>query len=364
MTDAAPDINPAPAPSTALVRRSPFEQISDLARYLGAIDEVVNHLSKASILPRAMQTPANMKLVLLQGLEMGFTPIQAIRASFVIETKSEGAKVGYYVDSLVALVRSSGVCRFFRVDETTAGRCRVSCARKDEDESVVHTFELTMEQAKAAGLDKKNEWDPEARKLVQKQKYVWITAPADMLRARCSGRAVKSVFQDVVFGMATPEELDDLAAATDLERAPAFVPATVVTASASPAADTKRAAAPEVVDAELVEDRPPAAADTKAADEGSGDPAWDELLGIVAGLASVDTAGWLPDDLVKHWNGRIDAVRTRAQLNALSPLIAEATKRAPRSKTCGSVAATMRETFNAANAAIRKSEDAAKGARP
>jgi len=327
--------------TTALVRRSQWEQVHDLVAYLDDLDALANALCKSTMLPREMQTPANLKLVLLQGLSMGFDPIQAIRGSYVITSKDQPPRVGYYVEALVALVRTSSVCRFFRVEEATAERCRVVCARTDEDETMLHIFELTMAQAQAANLDKKWEKGSDG-KYHPETKYTWKAAPADMLRNRTCGRAVKSVFQDVVFGMSTPDELDDIAAADAMERSAGggFAPAPVAARPAPSSAPAAAAARPaeDIVDAELV---------------GSGDAAWDELLALI-GLAGVDTAGWLPADLCEEWDRRVAGTTSKGALNAFAPWIGEATKRAQASKSCAEVAAHMRASFNAQNAELGK----------
>ncbi len=179
--------------TTSLVRRSPLEQIHELTTYLADLDTIALALCKSTVLSKPMQNPANLKLVLLQGLSMGFDVVQSIRASFVIEGKpgsDEPARVGYYVDALVALVRASEKCRFFRVLESTSKVCRVECSRTDEPVEMVHHFELTREAAADAGLDQKwfrgpgGAWKSEL-------KYQWQAMPADMLNARCCGRAVK-----------------------------------------------------------------------------------------------------------------------------------------------------------------------------
>jgi hypothetical protein len=368
-------IQPAePATHLALVR-SPFSQLRELKSYLEDLGAIANVLCKSSLLPRDMQSPANLQLVLAQGLEMGFSPLQAIRASFVITSKDQPPKVGYYVAGLVALVRKSGVCRFFRVEETTAERCRVVCARTDEGPDVIHAFELTMSQARAANLDKKWERGDDG-KPVAKTKYPWLTAPADMLLARCCGRAVKSVFQDVVFGMATPEELDELGSAEVLERAGGdFAPVPNTPPPTRSRVETippvRITTTTDIVDAEIVEDvaqretlaqavaatiaiTPPA--------ESSGDPAWDELLELVARLGSLDTAGWLPADLITEWHKRLSAAETKAQLNAFAPWIGEAIKRAERSRACTQVAAEMKTLFNTASAELGKRAKAKGGA--
>jgi hypothetical protein len=344
-----------PQPSTALVRRSPFDQARELVGYLKDIDIIAGELCKATLLPKNMQAPANLKLVLLQGLEMGFSVVQAIRASYVIESKEAPPRVGYYVEALVALVRKSPVCRFFRVEECNPDVCRVVCARKDEDDAIIHTFELTMKQAIAGRLDQRYDW--ERKEFVQK--FPWKSAPSDMLRNRCCGRAVKTVFQDVVFGMSTPDELDDLVTAERADAHGGFAP---VPAQAEPkvyytnegsqaAPDDRPMKAPagaEIIEAELV---------------GTGDAGWDELLDQVAKLASVDTAGWLPPELLELWERKVGEAKSKAQLNALAPWIGAAKKGAGKSKACSEVATQMSVTFNERSAKLKEEERAAAAAK-
>lgn len=340
------DIKPENAPQLALVRSSPFSQIRELAQYLDDLDKIAGVLCKATILPPDMQAPANLKLVLLQGLAMGFDPIQAIRASYIITSKDQPPRVGYYVEALVALVRSSAVCRFFRVEVATADKCRVVCARKDEDESVVHVFEMTLEQARAANLDKKWERDHSGQ-LVSAQKYTWKTAPADMLRNRTCGRAVKTVFQDVVFGMATPDELDDINAAEQLETAAAreFAPVPIravrTTEPSVVPADTRNdPARADIVDAELVQ------TSAQEAQEGSGDAGWDAMLADVGRLAKVDTAGWLPEDVLELWGTKLTAATSKGLLNLLAPMMSAIGSHVSKSKTVGEVFVKVRGMYN------------------
>ncbi len=367
----------APAP-LALIKRGlaqSLEQVREIAGFLQDLDTVANALCKATILPTTLQAPANMKLALLQGMSMGFDVVQTIRASFVITSKKGGARVGYYVEALVALVRSSPVCRFFRVEEASAKRCRVTCARKDEPESVVHTFELTMDQAIEANLNA--EWDMVDGKWVKSEKYTWKTAPADMLRNRTCGRAVKSVFQDVVYGMATPDELDDLNAAEAMQstaaagqlfsaipvtqsppRAAASSPPPPSSAAASPATSNVRDERDVVVDAEIVDDP-----DEKQ--WSSGDPAWDQLAHEIAQLANdAGVLHKLPIELIGEWDVKLAAAKTKRDLNALAPWIGAANRRAAQSKACAELAAHFAKTFNERNAKIREEERAAKAAKP
>lgn len=342
------------SPATALVRRSPYEQVTELVAQIEGIKTLADFLCKSTLLPASMQTPANLQLVLMQGLEMGFSVVQAIRASFVITSKKGPAKIGYYVEALVALVRRSSVCRFFRVDVATSDRCSVTCARTDEAEDVTHSFDLTMAEAQRSNLDKEWERDEGTGKFVAKQKYTWFTAPSDMLRNRCCGRAVKTVFQDVVFGMATPDELDDLDSAEQLGRGGGFAPAPVHYASAAAMPSEPRVVRDaDIVDAEIVEDTRRA-----PAPESTGDAAWDEFLIEIGKLAAANTAGWLPPDVDEAFVMALARCTDRVQVNQLGPWITAAGTRASRSKTVGAAAAHMRDLFNQRNAELRKREAA------
>jgi hypothetical protein len=242
------------------------------------------------------------------------------------------------------------VCRFFRVEETSAKRCRVTCARKDEPLEVIHTFELTIEQAIEAKMNVKWERGQDG-KFYPEEKFPWKTSPADMLLWRTCGRATKVTFGDVVHGMTTPEDVEDLAAADAMERAGGeFAPAPVspfvkpISAAAKERAAERTATGEDVVDAELV---------------GSGDAAWDDLIGIIGPLAGVDTAGWLPSDLCEEWDRRIAGATTKGTLNAFAPWIGEASKRAATSKNCADAATHMRTSFNAQSAELGKRAKAA-----
>jgi hypothetical protein len=354
-----------PRESTAIARRDPYAQLAQFASHLENLQLISERLCKSTLLPKSMNNPANLQLVLAQGLEMGFTVMQAIRASFVIESKNAPPKIGYYVEGLVALVRQSGVCRFFRVEIGTADKCRVVCARKDEDENVLHVFEMTMAEAKAANLDKKWERDDNG-KVVALQKYTWITAPADMLRNRTSGRAVKSVFQDVIFGMATPDELDDIKDADVIEMMESGpgrfepVPVNANVPAATHVELGRKVTDPDVPPAEYPLDTSGPSIKMST----SGDPGWDAALIALSKLDDMQgTAfdGWLPEDINGHWDTRLSKCETRQSVNGLSPWISVFSKYAEKSKSCGAVAQRMKVTFNDRMSELKKTERIAAG---
>lgn len=375
ITDTTPTASATPAtPTLALARRDPMAEIRELAAGLAELKTVCEALSKATILPPLMQHPANLQLVVMQGLSMGFTVWQAIRASFIIPPKKDGEvpRVGYYVDSLIALVRRSDKCRFFRIEETTAEVHRVVCARTDEgtDENpIVHMFELTRQQAHESGMDVAR-WKDRDGRWQTGIKHNWETGPADMLNARNCGRAVKRVFQDVVFGMSTPEELEDIVIA-DRQEGELFaaIPRAAANAKRVDIIPPSGARSGETVvvyeDGNTVgsgatQDGP--ASELVPPEEGSGDPAWDEVLAIFARTAGVDTKGWLPSELVELWSKRLGAVATKAQLTLLAPWMSHVGARISESKSCSEVFAAMRKMFSERDAEIRKQERTARAA--
>lgn len=361
------------AATTALVRDSPMAQVRELVSYLQDLRTVCEALCKATILPPLMQNPANLQLVIGQGLSMGFTVWQAIRASFIIPPKKDGEvpRVGYYVDSLIALVRSSGKCRFFRIEETTAERHRLICARTDEgtDEApIIHMFELTRQQAHEAGMDIAR-WKDRDGRWQTGIKHNWETGPADMLNARNCGRGVKRVFQDVVFGMATPEELEDIVIA-DRQEGELFAAVPVAAKNAKHViVDTVPGQSVAVVthqvkdDAGDEENEPaPPPLGSLPGEEGSGDPAWDEWLAWLAKTTGLETAGWLPDDVIAAWQQKLGKTESKAQLTLLAPWMSNVGARISESKACSSVYAQMRELWQERDKAIRAQEREAKAA--
>lgn len=144
-------------------------------------------------------------VVIMAGLELGLTPMQALLGIHLVEGKPVIA-----ADTLVAIVRRSRVCKSWRTVESTARVCTIETLRAGDESPVMRTW--TIDDAKAAGLTGKPIW----------QKY-----PRAMLRHRCATDLAREVYPDVVLGMYDPEELD----ADDLVTEPA--PEIVVAAAVS-----------------------------------------------------------------------------------------------------------------------------------
>ena len=133
-----------------------------------------------------VRTPAECAVILMTGAELGLSPMQSLRGIYVVEGRPTLA-----ADTMVAVIRRSGVCALWRTVESTAERCTIEAKRTDDDRTQSKTW--TMADATRAGLA---------------QKSIWKQYPAQMLRHRCASDLARELFSDVVLGLYDPEELD------------------------------------------------------------------------------------------------------------------------------------------------------------
>lgn len=168
---------------------------------LRSIDDVerLAKIATASGLCR-VKRPEEAAVILLTGRELGLSPMQSLRGIYVVN----GTPV-LSADLLVAVVRRSGLCGSWRVVESTPERCTITTTRVGETEPSTRTW--TMADAKRAGVV---------------GKPIWAQYPAQMLRHRCAADLAREVYPDVVLGLYTPEEMDNVEPA---RREPAPLPA-------------------------------------------------------------------------------------------------------------------------------------------
>lgn len=131
-------------------------------------------------------SPDAALVIMLTGASLGLSPVASLRGIHVIEGKSVLSS-----DLLVAVVLKSGQCQRWTVVETTPTRCVIEAHRKGQPSP--HRHEWTMDMARRAGLDRKDNW---------------VKYPGAMLRARCSSELARIVFPDVMFGVFVEGELD------------------------------------------------------------------------------------------------------------------------------------------------------------
>lgn len=150
-------------------------------------------MSKASIVPKDfMGNPGNILIAMQWGMEVGLAPLQAMQNIAVIN-----GRPSLWGDAMIAIVRGSDVCEY--VKETLEGEgenmvavCRAK--RKGQDEEV-RIF--SVQDAMVAGL-----WGKVGP---------WKQYPKRMLQLRARGFAIRDTFSDVLRGMSSAEEEQDLA---------------------------------------------------------------------------------------------------------------------------------------------------------
>lgn len=147
-------------------------------------------LSKASIIPTPLKgKPSDVLVILLHGRELGISPMTALSEIYVVEGKpaaSAALKVGL-------CKAKPTVCEYFRMVESTEKRATFETKRAGDPEPTRLTW--TIEQAARANLLGKTNWKgyPEA-----------------MLRSRCESALASLVYPDLVKGLSTQDELEEV----------------------------------------------------------------------------------------------------------------------------------------------------------
>ncbi len=152
-------------------------------------------ISKSAMVPKEYQgKPANTLVAVQWGMELGLAPMQALQNIAVIN-----GKPSVYGDALLAMVRADSRCR--GVQEYVEGKgddmmavCIIKRAHGDEIEEIKRTF--SVGQAKQARL-----WGKQGP---------WQQYPERMLQHRARGNAIRDGFPDVIKGLVTVEEAQDM----------------------------------------------------------------------------------------------------------------------------------------------------------
>ena len=162
-------------------------------------------LAKSGMLPDHFKgRPADVFWAISFGLEVGLGPVASLNSVYVVH-----GKPGLYADAMVALVLSSGLCKYFRRVSSDDKEATYETLRFGDDKPTSVT--VTMAQAERAGWAKQN------------AKYQ--TEPRRMLEARAKSWLAKDCYPDVLRGVAAVEELRDEEGAGDSFRPAAIRPA-------------------------------------------------------------------------------------------------------------------------------------------
>ena len=151
-------------------------------------------LSKSIMVPREYQgKPANVLVAVQWGMELGLAPMQALQNIAVIN-----GKPSIYGDALLAMVRADHRCR--GVKEYLDGETAVCLITRSHNSGEVEEIErkFSVEDAKRAGL-----WGKQGP---------WKQYPQRMLQMRARSLAIRDGFPDVIKGLISVEEAQDMPA--------------------------------------------------------------------------------------------------------------------------------------------------------
>lgn len=142
-------------------------------------------LLKSGFIPSSIKSPEQFLAVILKGRELGLPPMYSCAHIVIIQGKPTMS-----AEVMLAMIFKNCPGTKIQYLEVTNEKCTIKASRPGGDPS---TFSFSMADAKAAGLDTKENW----------RKY-----PRAMLRSRCISELARSLFPDCVAGVSyTAEEL-------------------------------------------------------------------------------------------------------------------------------------------------------------
>lgn len=147
-----------------------------------------NMLSQTQMVPEAFRgKPNDCTAAIMAGLELGLSPMAALQSIAVVN-----GRPALWGDGLMAVVRASGLLEWIK-EEDDGNRATCTVKRRGEPDPVVRTFSQT--QAALAGLSGKG---------------VWKQYPERMRTMRARSWALRDTFADVLRGIASVEEMQDV----------------------------------------------------------------------------------------------------------------------------------------------------------
>jgi len=171
---------------------------------------LANAVSQAGLAPYGLNTPQQVLIAILTGLETGLPPMSAIQSIAII-----GNRPSIWGDGLLAIVRRSPLCTYIKEWIEGEGDKRIAFCethRKGEPEPVRRSF--SAQDAMDAGL-----W--QTQPIIKKKSKdggfydkpndsPWFKYKARMLQMRARAWCLRDVYADITKGMAVREEMEDL----------------------------------------------------------------------------------------------------------------------------------------------------------
>ena len=155
-------------------------------------------LIQSGLMPRQFQRAEALVVALQMGHELGIPPLMAVNNISVINGRPVLS-----ADIMLAVARRTGELEDIRFD-VNEKRAIIHIKRRGQTE---HMSPFSLEDAREAGL------------LPNRPESAWTRHPKRMMRARALSFAMKDIFGDVLAGLYTPDEGEEIA---DADGGPAF----------------------------------------------------------------------------------------------------------------------------------------------
>jgi hypothetical protein len=153
------------------------------------INRLATGLAKSSVIPRSLQgKPVDIATVILKGLELNLTPMQALAEIALIQGKPVMSAA-----CIAGLCARSPVCEYIRLVESDNEKALYRAKRAGVPEV---TLAYTVDDARVAGLLTKDNWKKHRKA---------------MLRARAKAAICREVFPELAMGIYDPDEAQEFA---------------------------------------------------------------------------------------------------------------------------------------------------------
>ncbi len=161
-------------------------------RDIDGVFRLAQLFGQAGMLPHGVNTPQQVCIMLMAGMEVGLSPTQAIQNVMVVNNRPT-----IWGDAAIGLVQASKKMTSHEEGIKGEGDQRYGyCTVKREDDPTPHTVTFSVQDAKNAGL-----WGKAGP---------WKAYPDRMLTLRARAFALRNKFADVLKGLGIREEVEDI----------------------------------------------------------------------------------------------------------------------------------------------------------
>lgn len=181
------------APASPIPAKAPIS-FGDVGVEIRTIEDAYRFgtlVIKSGLAPKGIDTAEAVVITIQHGAELGLSPLMALQSIATIN-----GRPGVYGDTALGLVRRSGLLESYAQSyEGEGDKRRAVVKAKRKGEAVMETS-FSVDDAKKAGL-----WGKQGP---------WSQYPDRMLLFRARGFLLRDTFGDVLKGLRTVEELQDI----------------------------------------------------------------------------------------------------------------------------------------------------------